>query len=177
MKEKKPRTVKKPDLNAPRFAKHQFIYNVVNKDLHEQWQKETGYTLSFKQFEDVWAKITEVIRTQVVENTHGVRLPFFNGDLVTNYVNMLNSVEKRGLSTQLGYSVKPLNWHSGGKPGKVCWSINHARRQHRRLILFAFNPCRIFSNLAGEGFLKHPEVYRYARTTSYIGYKQSLKND
>lgn len=168
MPENKRISVKKNDLKAPRFRKTDYVYPVVNKDLHHRWVKETGNNLSFKEFRAIWDKIAEIIRNQAVINTHGVRLPFFNGDVVNNYIQVLNRHINTKASQELGYKIYQLDWHSGKKPGKIVWAVRHARKQNRWVNLYAFQPCRMFQKEASEGFFKHPEIYRYARTNNYV---------
>lgn len=172
MPENKRIPVKKNDLNGPRFTKTEFVYHIVNENLYKRWSEETGSKLTFKEFRDVWDKIAEIIRSQTVTNTHGVRLPFFNGDLVSNYIQVLNRHINTKASQELGYKVYQLDWHSGKKPGKVVWAIRHARRQNKWVNLYAFQPCRLFQKEASEGFFKHPEIYRYARTNNYVAIAQ-----
>ena len=173
MEEKKPRPVKKPNRFAPRFRKEEFTHQVVNEDLYKRWKKETGNKMTFREFRDIWDKIADTIQEQVVNNPHGVRLPFYNGDLVSNYVTMLKRHMNKWASENAGYEIPELDWHSNRRPGKIIWSINHARKQHRWLILFAFAPCAKFRRKVSDGFKTHPEIYKLARTLAYIAHKQS----
>lgn len=171
MEEKKRIPVKPNDLKAPRFSKAEFIHEVVNRKLYETWKKDTGNTHSFKEFQSIWRAIAGVVREQVVNNPHGVRLPFFNGDILANYYQHLNRHTNRPASQQVGYLIPELDWHSNQKQGKVVWSIRHARKQHRWLILFAFEPCRKLKRAVATGFKTHPEIYKYSRATNYTAYK------
>lgn len=173
MEEKKPRPVKKPDVKAPRFRKTEFIHNVVSEDLYTRWKKENHSSLTFKEFVGVWERIAETLRGKIVSNPYGIRLPFFNGDIGTNYVTSLKKHINSKASREVGYFIPELDWHTNRRPGKICYSINHARRQHRWLILFAFEPCAKLRDAASSGFKNNPEIYRLARNTAYVGYKQS----
>lgn len=171
MEGKKRIPVRINDLKAKRFSRREFIVEVVSKDLHKKWQKQTGSELEYKTFCIIWKEIANTIQDQVVNNPSGVRLPFFNGDITTNYYQYINRHHNSKASQELGYQVPELDWHSDGRQGKVIWSINHARKQHRWLILFAFQPSRALKIAASRGMKTQPEIYRYARTTSYIAHK------
>lgn len=170
--EKKLTPVKKINLNAPRFGKGQYIYQVVCRKLFLCWRRESGYReMTLRQFKNIWELIAAEVRLQVVENTHGVRLPFFNGDISTNYVDMLRRHINTKASQEQGYIIHHLDWHSNKRPGKICWSVRHAMRQNRWVRLYGFDACRELTKAASEGFKNHPEIFRMARTTHYIAAK------
>lgn len=160
---KKPVEVKKVDVKAPRFGKKGFIYHVVNRKLYDQWAKENKDALSWNEFKEVWTYIAEEIIHEVTTNPLGVRLPFYNGDLSTNYVEMLNRHRNQG--------VKCLDWHSNKRQGKVVWAVRNAAKKHRWISFFAFQPCRELKTAAAAAFMNNPDIFRFTRTNEYIATK------
>jgi 5-formaminoimidazole-4-carboxamide-1-beta-D-ribofuranosyl 5'-monophosphate synthetase len=78
--------VKKPikiNLNAPRMRKAQFSTIVFTKELYQRFKEKhpEHKEITWKEFKDRWAEITETIRTEAVYNPSGVKLAFYLGEL------------------------------------------------------------------------------------------------
>lgn len=165
--EKKPATVKQINPKAPRFGKADFTYQVVRRELWEQWKADTGNDLPYNEFMSIWESIATEIRKQTIENVQGVRLPFFNGDLSLKFVKTREKHIDGLTSAREGIVVRHLDWHSDKRPGKVCWVIKHAMVRNRWVQLYGFDPCRKLETMATEAFFENPGMYQVARATDF----------
>lgn len=166
--EKKPKPVKPNNVKAPRFGKSEFTYQVVRRELWEQWKKDTHNTLSFNEFKKIWVFIAEEICRQVVQNAQGVKLPFFNGEISLKYVEMKKAPLSVKASQAAGKPVPYLDWHTDRRPGKICWIIREAVRRNRWVSLYGFAPCRALAKAAkDDGFMVNPGLFQLARATEH----------
>lgn len=166
--EKKPTTLKPVNVKAPRFGKAAYTYQIVRRTLWEEWAKKTSNTMTFKEFVIIWDLIAEEICLQVIANSQGVRLPFFNGDMSLKYIEMLNKPINGPASGEVGKVITHLDWHSDRRPGKICWTVHHAAKRNRWVQLYGFKPCRKLERAASkEGFTNNPGLYQVNRTTEY----------
>lgn len=166
--EKKLGPVKPNNTKAPRFGRAAFTYHIVRESLWEQWAKDTGNKLSFKEFKETWDLIAAEICSQIIRTAQGVRLPFFNGDISLKYVQMREKPVNGLASAAAGKTVRYLDWHTDKRPGKIVWAIKHAMARNRWVQLYGFSPCRKLRNLAAhEGFIANPGLYQVSRATDF----------
>lgn len=175
--DKKHIPVKKVDLKAPRFGKAGFTCQAISRELHKEWMRESGYDISYEEFFRIWLLIAKEIILQVTTTTHGVKLPFYNGSLSLNYVEMLRAVVSAQKSQAMGYQVPCLDWHSDGRLGKVVMRVGDVYHHNRWVKYWAFSPCRPLARMAKDAFTNHPDIFRFNRTTHYTATKLLERND
>ena len=154
---------------APRLAKREFTFDIVTKELYNEWCEENPeYSLTFKEFEEIWSKIGKNIWEITSNHTDGVRLPFYTGDIAIKYVNSyVIPTEKNNTNGD----IPQLNWNTNGKLGKIVWNITHARWFNKECKLFCFHAYREWKSRVNKALRENPEIFKSNR----VG-KSNLKN-
>lgn len=147
---------------APRMKKAKYIHKVISEDLYNKWlannpeYKDT----TFKEWKAIWKVIMEVMWEHIHTDTDGIRLPFYNGDICIKYVNHYRLPPERSYLTEEDVDVAALNWSTGGKLGKIVWSIDGARKYNKYLNLFGFKAASKQSSRAHKSFNENPEIFK-----------------
>lgn len=157
----------KNDRKAPRFGKKEFVHHVISKEFFKNWLKENPkYShFTYRVFLNHWDMITQEIHNEILMNPQGVRLPYYNGDMLLSYIHTNKEIINPGVSDKIGKDIKFLNWNTDKKPGKVCWIIDHARKRNKWLKLFGGHIDRKLRIKAFNAFQTHPEIFKTARIT------------
>ena len=121
-----------------RFRPTNYTKKVISKELYEKWIKQypeySNY--SFKDFKKFWETIASQYKKVITSNPHGVRLSFYMGDISLKYVFFTEVNRNYKLSNQINEPVGHLNFITSGKPGKIVWSVDYARKFNAELPLF-----------------------------------------
>lgn len=168
VKKIKAKTYKRPDLNKPRFRDTKFSKNLISAELYEEWIKENpkyaDKVTCYGDFLKIWNKISEKYRHYAVNNSMGVKLPFYCGELSVEYVN----IEYEAINEKLSYDndspVPHLNWNSSDKLGKLIWCIKRAMAFNGMLPFTAFKGCSTFITQAKNGLKNNPQIYKTAKS-------------
>lgn len=117
---------------------------------------------SFKQFKDYLKIVMTEYKEEVLTNPHGVRFPFYMGDMAIKYVPPILDYRK---SVEIKKPLNFLNLATNGRPGKLVWSVDYARKFNKYLPYMAFERCRNFRNEVHEALIDHPEIFRDNKRT------------
>lgn len=156
------------DLKAPRFNKRKFRFNVINKDLFNEWKSSTGYKKDFAFFRQVWIKIAEKMIEKVLEERDGIRMGSGLGDI---YVGMVPQCKKRAIdyktSREIGKIVYHENWNTNGKLGKIIYATSDRPYAYRLCRYWGFIPHRLFKRKCVERLRENPENYKNSIERKY----------
>lgn len=165
-----------------RFKRNKYKKRIVTEALYKKWVAEypeySNYTI--KMFRQYWNKIANKYMDVAVTNPHGVRLPFYMGDLSVQYPPKLDKNISIHKTAQQGVEVRHMNFSTNGKAGKTIWSVDHARKFNNYLPLMGFEAGRIFAEKTTNQLRETPEIFRdSARSKSNRLYmlKKLKKND
>ncbi len=150
-----------------RFRPTNYTKKVISNELYEKWRKTypeySKYT--FKQFKELWGMLASEYKNIVVSNSHGIRLPFYMGDISLKYV-MSSQLNRNYVSSEKASEpVGHLNLITSGKNGKIVWSVDYARKFNAELPLIGFQSCRNFTTMAANSFKENPELFRIAKVS------------
>jgi hypothetical protein len=170
--------VKKPikiNLNAPRMRKAQFSTIVFTKELYQRFKEKhpEHKEITWKEFKDRWAEITETIRTETVYNPSGVKLAFYLGELKYQYLPHKYKPLDRNSTVLNDEPTNFINLTTRGKTGILKWERRWAVNYFRMLRLFSFEADKRMNQMAKTHTLKNPESIRISRVT--IGSKRWKK--
>lgn len=164
----KPRSCKKPDLHKPRFRDTKFSTRLINESLFQRWKKENPHLASkvkdLSTFKRIWKKIISKYNYYIVNNSMGVRLPFYCGDMSVEFINIeYESLDMRK-SVQSETAVPHLNWNTSDKLGKLIWCIKYAAKFNKFLPFLAFKAHNDLKSATKEGLMNNPGIYKLAKT-------------
>lgn len=148
-----------------RYRPTKYTKKVISEELYNKWiQKYPEYSkYSFRQFCNFWKMIADQYKEIIATNTHGIRLPFYMGDMSLKYVTSTEVNRNWKNSNQIGEKVGHLNLITSGKNGKIIWSVDYARKFNSELPLMGFQSCRDLTNRAAISFRENPELFRISR--------------
>lgn len=151
------------DRKAPRMSKAEFTYDVLTKELYEKWKKENPKFkhFSFSQFEKEWLNIAQLIWKECSENTDGVRLPFFTGEIAVKYVTSYKQPIDN--NDNVPNEIAHLNWNSNGRLAKIVWTIQYSRKFNKYCRLFCFQAYREFQQRVSKALNETPEIFKHNR--------------
>ena len=162
------RTYKKPDLNKKRFRDTKFSTHLITPELYHSWQLQYPQfkekIKSFSAFKRIWKKLMLKYMGYSINNSMGVRLPFYCGDLSIQYINIEYEALDSVKSQQLNQSVPFLNWNTQDRLGKIIWCIKHAGKFNKYLPFIAFKGNSQFASLTSKSLKEKPEIYKVAKT-------------
>lgn len=156
---------KVPNPRAPRMSTKNYSVQLVNRELYEDWKKESGYEIPWTDFLNVWHTICREIWETVATNQYGIRLPYYLGDLLVRYVKKYRPPIDNGDSIEAQKPIECLNWHSNGKVAKVIWTIHYARRFNKSCRIMSFQPFYLMSRRVSEAVMDNPEAIRDNRVS------------
>lgn len=150
-----------------RFRPTKYTKKVISEELYEKWK--TAYPeysrYSFEDFYRFWKMLANEYKQDIVTNTHGIRLPFYMGDISLKYVLSTETNRNYGKSKDVGEPVGHLNLITSGKNGKIVWSVDYARKFNCELPLIGFQSCRDLTMKAAISFKENPELFRITKTS------------
>lgn len=152
-------------INDVRYRPIKYTKKVISKELYKKW-KETypEYSkYSYKEFCKYWSLIANEYKNLICSNTHGIRLPFYMGDISLKYVTSTDINKNYKASNETNDSVGHLNFITSGKNGKIVWSIDYARKFNCELPLVGFQSCRDLTKRAAFSFRENPELFRITK--------------
>lgn len=150
-----------------RYRPTKYTKKVISKELYEKWKiaypEYSQY--SFREFCSLWKMVAERYKEVVCESSHGVRLPFYMGDISLKYVTSTEVNKNYKNSDEIKDSVGHLNFITSGKNGKVVWSVDYARKFNCELPLIGFQGCRDLTSKAASSFKENPELFRITKVS------------
>lgn len=150
-----------------RFRPTKYTKKVISEELYERWKiaypEYSRY--SFEDFYRFWKMLASEYKQDIVTNTHGIRLPFYMGDISLKYVLSTETNRNYGKSREVGEAVGHLNLITSGKNGKIVWSVDYARKFNCELPLVGFQSCRDLTTKAAISFKENPELFRITKTS------------
>lgn len=146
-----------------RFNYRKYSKYVVNKNLYNKWIKcypeYSHYTYSM--FLELVKQLIYKYRTTVIENTDGVRLPFYLGDMSVKYTN----IKALDINKSIEYE-KPIvykNITTFRKNAKLVYKIDRCVNYNVYLRYIGFKPTRSFAKDVSDKILKKPTMYKNIR--------------
>lgn len=148
-----------------RFRTEKYTKKIISGDLYKKWIEENSENskYSYKEFCTFWELLANKYTDTVCSNPHGVKLFQNMGEIVLKYATSSNINRNYRSSNLINEPVEHLNLITGGKNGKIVWSIAHVRKINPELPLLGFQACRKFTNKAAEAFYETPELFKVSR--------------
>ena len=154
------------DRTAPRMKKGQFSKMVITKELYSKFCKQyPEYTLTWKEFYQLWKDIATKVRYYTIYNPLGVKLGSYTGELKFQYLPHKFKAKDHPTSEELGEKVDHLNIEQRGKVGKVKWERRWAVKFNKMLQFYAFDETRELNKMAKEHITANPQALRISRNT------------
>jgi len=170
LKQKEPKKQRrKNDLSGPRFRPKEYTTKLITNELYKEWKsknRQFSY-LTYSEFKEVWWMLCELIIDTTVNETEGVRIPYYLGDFSLGYVKTYEKLVDNAASNLVGEDIPYINTHTNGKSGKIIWSVSHSRKKNNACLLYAFHACKRFKAKASGSFFKTPEKYKDAKLTKW----------
>ena len=147
-------------MKKTRFTNKKYKTSIVSYALYQKWVKKyPEYShIKFQGFKDLLKDLLNKYKEEILTNTHGVRLPFYLGDISIKYVDMENI--NPSASLEVGKEVKYLNFQSFRKAAKILWVIKHARKFNRFLKYMAFKPHTSIRKEAKSKIIENPGMFK-----------------
>ena len=168
-------TYKKPDLSAPRFRAK--TKNLLNKELYnefiEKYPNHVGVSLA--QFKEIVTTFNGMLRTSVIENRDGIRLPETLGHIVVAKCDKPKTDNTDYIaSAKYGKKVNHANWDSDNYLAKICYTNYSVKYRFSDRELWGFKPVKQFKSAVAGSF---PELYnKYIHLTGNIKLHGLYKN-
>lgn len=145
-----------------RFKRNKYKRRIVTEALYKKWITEypeyKDYTI--QEFKKYWVSLANKYMDIAVTNPHGVRLPFYMGDLSVQYTPKLDKNISIHKTAKQGIEVKHMNFSTNGKAGKTIWSVDHARKFNKYVSLMGFEGSRRFIKKTTNQLTETPEIFR-----------------
>ncbi len=152
--------IKQLDRTKPRFRDTEFKQNLISEKLYKEFKKtHKDSTLKEIQFNKLINKILIKYTDKTIENTDGVELPFYLGQIKINYISYLETADAKK-SGEVGKLVRSFNWDTGQRVGKIVWKRKYALRFNKDLKTVAFNGCRNFTQKVKNSILNNAGHYK-----------------
>lgn len=156
------------DLNAPRFNKRTFRHNIVSKELYDEWVKETGYKSTLDEFKRIWDSIAIKIRSKVISERDGVRLPSGLGDIYIGYTKCKRRPIDYKTSKELGKIIYFENWNTDGRLGKIIYGTSGRPYMYRLCKYWGFIPHTNFKDECTNALQTNPDNYKNSIESKYV---------
>lgn len=162
--------MKKPDINKPRFRQNKFFTQVVCEDTYNLWKKDNPELAikinSYNSFVKYWRYIADGIIKEVCNNTFGVKLPYYCGELSLKYIGADLKPTNIKKSLEIESKVEHLNWNSSEKVGKMVWNTERASRFNAMIKYYGFKGVRRFNVEVNKALNNHPEIFKTVGATN-----------
>lgn len=113
------------------YGRHVFM----SKELWKEYVKETGSTVSYKDFKKVFVASMEETQKWVLREPVGFRLLYQLGNIAVNRMRTYGDfVTYTRLKTSEGRAIKGHNLHTGGDTFRIQWF--HTTRSHKDRVTF-----------------------------------------
>lgn len=154
------------DPKAPRMKKGKYSTNVVSHEVYNKFIAEfpNHSHLTFAEFRDLWEDIALTIRTEMISNPLGVKLPKYLGELKLQFLPYKYKAVDQNTSAKYGRNINHLNIDEKGKVAKIKWERRIAVKFNRMLQFFAFEPYRRIQGMAKAHIDANPDLVRMSRS-------------
>lgn len=180
--------IKIRDRKAPRFRWSAGRYIVLNKDLFESYVNEAENPIKdFSLFKDIIEDFNEEVKSSVIENRDGVKLPAMMGILaLCSYKPTRRPPVHWSNSEEHGVKLKDFNLNTGGLACKIVYSAYTAKYKFRNWAIWRFEGNRDFKKRVSAAFISDYNYYKRLDNKShvskmfrddYITKRYNLKND
>lgn len=151
----------------PRMSKKEFTTQVFTDSLLDEFLEEyPEYKDKTKQqLTKYWKNITNKIKTNVVCNPLGLKLPNYMGELKCQYLPHKFKAKDYKTSEELGEDVNYVNLVTKGKVATIKWERRWAVRYNKILQFYAYLECQDWCHLAKDHITNHPEMVLTSRNT------------
>lgn len=151
-----------------RFRSEKYTKKIISKDLYKKWLIENPQfsKYSYKEFCDFWKLLAEKHVETVVTTPHGVKLNNNLGHIALKYATSTYLNRNYRNTILANEPVGHLNFGTGGKNGKVVWSVGAVRKINIDLPLIGFQACRNFTTKAANAFKETPELFKISKLTN-----------
>lgn len=125
----------------------------LTKDLYQAWYHHYRYIFPFVskgKFYTILKAIIEEYKTQIVENSHGIKLDYNLGELVSQWVPMTKEPECASIATNF-------------KTMKIVYRIRGANRRNKYIRCLAFRAASRVRRLVSKSCVDNTEIYKNAR--------------
>lgn len=162
--------IKTRDRKAPRFRWASGRYNVLNKNLFNQYKVDIENPIQdFSLFNKVIREFNNEIKEAVISNRDGVKLPAFMGVLaVCSYKPTRNPPINWAASEENQVKLKEHNLKTAGLACKLVYSVYSAKYKFRSWALWRFEGNRDFKKRVSEGFIKNYNHYKRMDNKAHV---------
>ncbi len=155
------------DRKAKRLGKAEFSTNIFSEKLFSDWMKTGKYNISFSEFTLIWESIYKLIQNEIVNNPHGIKLPFNCGEIVTQYLPKKVKATDPSSSNDLGEKINHLNIATKGKVAKIVWTRKYSSQFNPYINLFGFEQTREIGMKLNKKIQETPEIFRNSDMKTY----------
>jgi hypothetical protein len=154
------KTIRKPDLNAPRFRNGST--NILTMETLKEFKKKYPKykDVQFKEFKDIITTFNQNIIDGVIDNRNGVELPEGLGFI---FMGTCPKAKKKNIDYQksLKYGVETThkNWDSNNKLLKIFYTNRNAKHSFQNKQVWAFNAVRQFKRKASKAYRENWPMY------------------
>jgi hypothetical protein len=155
------KTVKSPDLKAPRFRKTWISY-LDNELLDKVKEKEPKASeLTYNELRVILSTYNEAMWRHVIESRDGVELPQRLGHM---FIATCPSPKRKNIdipqSIKLGVAVEHKNWETDGHLGKVIYTNYDNKYLLKNGELWSFKTGRVFKRAVSASYPQNWTIYK-----------------
>jgi len=147
------------DKKAPRFRRSKYRYNIINRDLHERFVKESGIDIEWELFKQINEYINIEIRDTILNSRDGVILPKQMGNIWLGLFKMKERPLNEPYMRNTGNHATYFSFETSGLQGKICWDFDNVKYKVKNYPYWGFIAHRDFKTKASHNFLENPELY------------------
>lgn len=148
------------DKTLPRYRLSKYRYNIVNKELYEEFKKKNPeIPMEWKTFRDIAGAINEEYVQEVTTSREGAILPVQMGKL---WCGMF-TITRDPKTFQVGPDLNSRYLQFGNiddLQGKICWDFIHVAYKVKNYPFFSFMGHRDFKAKASKSFSGTPEIFK-----------------
>lgn len=153
--------MKRPDwrIGVPRF--HPPFYDPVAESYKRFCRLHPHIKLSATEYRGLFKTHSEEIYKRVASNPDGVLLPEQMGLLqVVLMEETVNPTMNVDLYQKRGLKVKYRNEHSGGKVGKIDWSVNFQKYREESIKMWKFIATKRFKSAVSDALKTNSSLFK-----------------
>lgn len=130
-------------------------HNFLNLRFYNQFIKDTGSNLTYKQFVDIIDSSCRKMKNKIIDNTEGFKMPEVLGYMATSRYKPKPGTRRVdfGKSQQLGFTVYHTNFHSFGYNARIQW-YTYQIAQCRNIEIYKFVPDKEFQALKSNRLIE-----------------------
>lgn len=153
------KTVKKPDLNAPRFRSKSLglLTTQTHKEFLKKYPEYKGLTLS--DFKNIVTTFNGMICQGIIDNRNGVELPDGLGYIFMGSCDTPKKSIDPKTSADIGQETGYKNWDSDNRLLKIFYTNKNAKYPFKNKQVWSFKAVKHFRSMASAAFKNNHTMY------------------